>query len=160
MNNNFSRQLKEAISFSMEESIRLGTNYIGTGHLLLGLIKENRNNAIEIFKSHLAELPELKKEIEKVIEIENDRRMDTEGKARVSKFSFKLNKGVALNKSAEKAIHESVSEAKKYESPRVEVEHLLLAILKNVENIETKILNRIGIDYDIATLQILQIGTN
>ena len=47
MDNNFSAQVKEIISFSREEALRLGNDFIGTEHLLLGLIREGENTAIQ-----------------------------------------------------------------------------------------------------------------
>ena len=51
MDNNFSAQVKEIISFSREEALRLGNDFIGTEHLLLGLIREGDNTAVRILKS-------------------------------------------------------------------------------------------------------------
>ena len=64
MDNNFSTQVKEIISFSREEALRLGNDFIGTEHLLLGLIREGENTAIKILKSFNVDLYELRKEIE------------------------------------------------------------------------------------------------
>ena len=64
MDNNFSSQVKEIISFSREEALRLGNDFIGTEHLLLGLIREGDNTAIRILKSFNVDLYELRKEIE------------------------------------------------------------------------------------------------
>jgi ATP-dependent Clp protease ATP-binding subunit ClpC len=63
MDNNFSAQVKEIISFSREEALRLGNDFIGTEHLLLGLIREGDNTAIRILKTFNVDLYELRKEI-------------------------------------------------------------------------------------------------
>ena len=51
MDNNFSAQVKEIISFSREEALRLGNDFIGTEHLLLGVIREGENTAVKILKT-------------------------------------------------------------------------------------------------------------
>ena len=67
MDNNFSTQVKEIISFSREEALRLGNDFIGTEHLLLGLIREGDNTAVRILKSFNVDLYELRKEIEMAV---------------------------------------------------------------------------------------------
>ena len=67
MDNNFSAQVKEIISYSREEALRLGNDFIGTEHLLLGLIREGENTAIRILKSFNVDLYELRKEVEMAV---------------------------------------------------------------------------------------------
>jgi len=64
MDNNFSAQVKEIISYSREEALRLGNDFIGTEHLLLGLIRDGENTAIKILKQLNVDLYELRKEVE------------------------------------------------------------------------------------------------
>jgi len=64
MDNNFSAQVKEIISFSREEALRLGNDFIGTEHLLLGVIREGENTAVKILKNLNVDLYELRKEVE------------------------------------------------------------------------------------------------
>jgi len=106
--------MKEIISFSRDEAERLGNDYIGTEHLLLGLIKEGDNAAVRILKSFHVDIKEMQDAIE---------------------LSVKSNKGyqkaLPLNDSAEQTIHGAVSEAKTLKSKKVEPEHLILSILNN-----------------------------
>jgi len=67
MDNNFSSQVKEIISYSREEALRLGNDFIGTEHLVLGLIREGENTAVKILKSLNIDLYELRKEIESAV---------------------------------------------------------------------------------------------
>src|ERR1700749_1519541 len=67
MDNNFSAQVKEIISYSREEALRLGNDFIGTEHLLLGLIREGDNTAVRILKSFNVDLYELRKEVEMAV---------------------------------------------------------------------------------------------
>lgn len=136
MDNNFSAQVKEIISFSREEALRLGNDFIGTEHLLLGLIREGENTAIKILKQLNVDLYELRKEVELAV------------KDKTGKNIANIN-SLPLTRQAEKVIRVTVLEAKALKSPLVETEHLMLSILKNKENIATQILNQFEVDYDI-----------
>ena len=136
MDNNFSTQVKEIISFSREEALRLGNDFIGTEHLLLGLIREGENTAIRILKSFNVDLYELRKEVENAV------------KDKTGKNIANIN-SLPLTKQAEKVIRVTVLESKALKSATVETEHLLLSILKNKENIATQILNQFDVDYDL-----------
>ncbi len=136
MDNNFSAQVKEIISFSREEALRLGNDFIGTEHLLLGMIREGENTAVKILKSFNVDLYELRKEIEMAV------------KDKTGKNVANIN-SLPLTKQAEKVIRVTVLEAKALKSNTVETEHLMLSILKNKENIATQILNQFDVDYDL-----------
>src|ERR1700709_2882575 len=135
MDNNFSAQVKEIISFSREEALRLGNDFIGTEHLLLGLIREGDNTAVRILKSFNVDLYELRKEVELAV------------KDKTGKNIANIN-SLPLTKQAEKIIRVTVLEAKALKSPLVESEHLMLSILKNKENAATQILMQYDVDYD------------
>ena len=136
MDNNFSAQVKEIISYSREEALRLGNDFIGTEHLLLGMIREGDNTGIRILKSFNVDLYELRKEIEQAV------------KDKTGKNIANIN-SLPLTKQAEKVIRVTVLEAKALKSTTVETEHLMLSILKNKENIATQILNQFDVDYDL-----------
>ncbi|WP_430901770.1 MULTISPECIES: ATP-dependent Clp protease ATP-binding subunit [unclassified Paraflavitalea] len=136
MDNNFSAQVKEIISFSREEALRLGNDFIGTEHLLLGLIREGENTAVRILKSFNVDLYELRKEVELAV------------KDKTGKNIANIN-SLPLTRQAEKVIRVTVLEAKALKSPTVETEHLMLSILKNKENVATQILNQFDVDYDL-----------
>jgi len=114
MDNNFSAQVKEIISFSREEALRLGNDFIGTEHLLLGLIREGDNTAVRILKSFNVDLYELRKEIELAV------------KDKTGKNIANIN-SLPLTKQAEKVIRVTVLEAKALKSTTVETEHLMRA---------------------------------
>ncbi len=145
MDNNFSAQVKEIISFSREEALRLGNDFIGTEHLLLGLIRDGENIAIKVLKQLNVDLYELRKEIELAV------------KDKTGKNIANIN-SLPLTKQAEKVIRVTVLEAKALKSPLVETEHLLLSILKNKENIATQILNQFDIDYDVFRNELGMVG--
>jgi ATP-dependent Clp protease ATP-binding subunit ClpC len=136
MDNNFSAQVKEIISFSREEALRLGNDFIGTEHLLLGVIREGANTALQVLKNLNIDLQELRKEVELAV------------KDKTGKNIPNIN-SLPLTRQAEKVIRVTVLEAKALKSPTVETEHLMLSILKNKENIATQILNNFEVDYDL-----------
>jgi ATP-dependent Clp protease ATP-binding subunit ClpC len=136
MDNNFSTQVKEIISYSREEALRLGNDFIGTEHLVLGLIRDGENTAIKVLKNMQVDVYELRKEIELTI------------KDKTGKNIANIN-SLPLTKQAEKVIRITVLEAKALKSSYAESEHLMLSILKNRENIVTQILNQFEVDYDL-----------
>ena len=146
MDNNFSTQVKEIISFSREEALRLGNDFIGTEHLLLGLIRDGDNTAIKVLKQLNVDLYELRKEVELAV------------KDKTGKNIANIN-SLPLTKQAEKVIRVTVLEAKALKSPLVETEHLMLSILKNKENIATQILNQFDVDYDLFRNEIGMVGS-
>ncbi|MBX2922693.1 MAG: ATP-dependent Clp protease ATP-binding subunit [Chitinophagaceae bacterium] len=147
MDNNFSTQVKEIISFSREEALRLGNDFIGTEHLLLGLIREGENMGVKILKNLNVDLYELRKEVELAV------------KDKTGKNIANIN-SLPLTKQAEKVIRVTVLEAKALKSPTVETEHLMLSILKNKENIATQILNQFDVDYDLFRNELGMVKSN
>lgn len=147
MDNNFSSQVKEIIAYSREEALRLGNDFIGTEHLLLGLIREGDNTAIKVLKHMNVNISELRKEVELAVK-------DKSGK------NFGNINNLPLTKQAEKVIRVTVLEAKSQKSQTVETEHLLLSILKNKENVATQILNQFDVDYDLFRNDLGMVGTS
>lgn len=148
MDHNFSPQVKEIISFSREEALRLGNDFIGTEHLVLGMIREGENTAIKILKQLNVDLYELRKEIELTV------------KDKTGKNIANIN-SLPLTKQAEKVIRVTVLEAKALKSPQVETEHLMLSILKNKENAATQILNnQFDVDYDVFRNELGMVKSN
>ena len=136
MNKRFSFQVKKVISLSREEAIRLGHDYIGTEHLLLGLIKDNDNLAVKVLDSFEIDLVELTYKIE---EATPNRRAD----------SAALNVGnIPLNKQAEKVLKVTLLEAKTFRNEEIAPEHLMLSILKHGDNLASRILTDFDLDYD------------
>lgn len=131
----FSPRVKDVISYSREEALRLGHEYIGTEHLLLGLIREGEGMAIKILKSLNINLVELRKSVEGAV------KATTGNNANIG--------NIPLTKQAEKALKITYLEAKIFKSDIIGTEHLLLAILKDEDNIATQILNQYGVNYDI-----------
>jgi ATP-dependent Clp protease ATP-binding subunit ClpC len=132
----FSPRVKDVITYSREEALRLGHDYIGTEHLLLGIIREGEGMAIKILKSLGLSTTELRKSIENSIKGNS---------GSVANLS-----NIPLTKQAEKALKITYLEAKLFKSEVIGTEHLLLAILKDDDNIATQILSQYGVTYEIV----------
>ena len=146
MDSNFSIKVREIISYSREEALRLGNDFIGTEHLLLGLIRDGEGLAIRILQSMNVDLHDLRKDIEYAI------------KGKGTATDAKIN-SLPLTRQAEKVIRITVLEAKALRHNTVESEHLMLSILKNKDNPAAQIMNNnYAVDYDRfkSELSILQ----
>ncbi len=132
----FSPKVKEVISFSREEALRLNHDYIGIEHLLLGLIREGEGLAIKTLRSLDVDPVMLRKTIEDAI------------KDKVAKGNFNPN-NLPLTKQAEKVLKITVLEAKVMKSDVIGTEHLMLSILKNKDNLATQLLNQYDVDYEV-----------
>ena len=130
----FSPRVKDVITYSREEALRLGHEYIGLEHLMLGMIRDGDGMAIKLLKNAQVNLQDLRKIIEG--------NLGTSSK-RISNLS-----NIPLIKQAEKALKLTYLEAKSFKSNEIGTEHLLLCILKDNDNIVTKSLSKFGINYD------------
>ncbi len=135
MDENFSPRVKDVISYSKEEALRLGHDYIGTEHLMLGLIREGEGIAIEILGSLGIDLPAFRKKIESV----------SKGNL-TTRVSRRAN--LPLTRQAEKALKTTFLEAKLFKSCVIGTSHLLLCILRNEDDPVSRILKQSGVDYD------------
>jgi ATP-dependent Clp protease ATP-binding subunit ClpC len=140
MDSKFSPKVREVISFSREEALRLGHNYIGIEHIILGLIRDGGGLAIRVLKSLDVDIQELRNAIENSIK----------GKNQANEQSFQNYSGdLKLTTQAEKILKITLLEAKVTKSSQIGTEHLLLSILKNKDNIVTQILKKYEVDYDV-----------
>ncbi len=133
----FSPRVKDVITFSREEALRLGQDFIGVEHLLLGIIREGEGMAIEILKRLGVDPMELRKHIERSISDAGSEKSDRSG-------------NIPLVKQAEKVLKITYLEAKVFKSGMIGTEHLLLSMLKNEDNVATRVLNKMNIDYELV----------
>ena len=77
MDNNFSTQVKEIISYSREEALRLGNDFIGTEHLVLGLIRDGENTAVKILKTLHVDVYELRRKLSLLLRIKQAKILQT-----------------------------------------------------------------------------------
>ncbi len=137
MDNQFTQRVSEILLFSKEESDRLGNNYVGTGHLLLGIIREGDNKAVSILQSLYVDLKKLK------LILEDELRGQVASPVRENFFGSDKD----LDKKASKVMKLSILEAKLLKSPEVDTEHVLLAIMKDNENKAAEILESQEVTY-------------
>lgn len=135
MDDNFSQKVKDVIAYSKEEAIRLGHDFIGTEHLVLGLLRKGEGSAIDILIALDINLDLLRKKIEALNPVSTMFAQNQE----------KLN--LHLTKQAEKALKTTFLEAKLFKSSAVETVHLLLCILRNENDPTTKLLETFDINY-------------
>ncbi|MCH3885694.1 ATP-dependent Clp protease ATP-binding subunit [Tenacibaculum aquimarinum] len=136
MDDNFSPQVRDVITFSKEEALRLGHDFIGTEHLLLGLIRKGDGKAIDILTAFDIDLSLVRTRLEKLNPINPSITPSNEKKS------------LHLTRQAEKAIKTTFLEAKLYQSVAIDTAHLLLCILRNENDPTTKLLQKQDINYD------------
>ena len=133
----FSNRVKEVISLSREEALRLGHDYIGTEHLLLGMIREGEGVAVSLLKKLGVSLDELRTSVEQA----------TRGTAT---GNVKNLANIPLTRQSEKVLKITYLEAKIFKSQLIGTEHLLLSILRDEDNIATQILEKFDVNYDVV----------
>lgn len=130
----FSPRVKDVISFSREEALRLGNDYIGVEHLLLGMIREGDGKAIKLLQEFNLDLRQIRKEIENTL-------------TRSSSMVANNLTNIPLVKQAEKVLKITYLEAKLFKAKMIGTEHLLLSMLKEDDSVACRILNKYGIIY-------------
>jgi len=133
MKNNFSSRVQMVIQFARDEALRLGHDYIGTEHLLLGLIREGEGIAIEILHALGCDLEEIKTAVEDA--------------GRVSGDTMTIG-NIPFTKRAEKILKSAYVEADRHKSDIIGTEHLLLALVKEKEGLAAQILKSFGVTYE------------
>lgn len=131
----FSNRVKEVISLSREEALRLGHDYIGTEHLLLGMIREGEGVAVSILKKLGVPLDELRNAVERAVK-------------GTANHNVKNLANIPLTRQSEKVLKITYLEAKIFKSQLIGTEHLLLSILRDEDNIATQILQKFDATYD------------
>ncbi|MDH3322527.1 MAG: AAA family ATPase, partial [Flavobacteriaceae bacterium] len=136
MDDNFSPKVKDVIAYSKEEALRLGHDFIGTEHLLLGILRKANGEAYEILNTFELNFKALRTKIESLHP--------------TNAISTNLNnkKSLHLTKQAEKALKTTFLEAKLFKSEAISTAHLLLCILRNENDPTTKVLHKFDVYYD------------
>ncbi len=135
MEGNFSSRVNDVIKLSREEALRLGHDYIGTEHLLLGIIRDGEGIAVKVLRNLDVDLYKLKKGIEETVRPSG---------------STITSGNIPLTKQAEKVLKITYLEAKLYKSQKIGTEHLLLSLLRDEENIAAQILEQFNVNYDLV----------
>lgn len=139
MDGNFSERVQDVIRLSREEALRLGHDYIGTEHLLLGIIREGQGMAVRILRNLDCDLVKLKKAIEDTV--------------RTSGGTLTIG-NIPLTKQAEKVLKITQIESKIYKSDVIGTEHILLSLLRDEDNIATQILHQFNVTYENARAEL------
>ncbi|NNC33405.1 MAG: ATP-dependent Clp protease ATP-binding subunit [Croceitalea sp.] len=137
MDDNFSPRVKDVIAYSKEEALRLGHDFIGTEHLMLGLLRDGNGKAINILDALDVDLDHLRRKVE-ILSPANP----NSGSAQKDK------KNLHLTRQAERALKTTFLEAKLFQSSSINTAHLLLCILRNENDPTTKLLHKLQVDYD------------
>ncbi|MBC7747489.1 ATP-dependent Clp protease ATP-binding subunit [Flavobacterium xanthum] len=143
MDDNFSPRVKDVITYSKEEALRLGHDFIGTEHLMLGILRDGNGKAIQILNNLDVDLDHLRRKVEILSPASPGVEVNVE------------KKNLHLTRQAERALKTTFLEAKVFQSTSISTAHLLLCILRNENDPTTKLLNKLKIDYDIAKEQYL-----
>lgn len=141
MDANFSVKVKDVITYSKEEALRLGHDYIGVEHLLLGIIREGNGLAIKILKSLGVDAKELRAKLEEA--------------TKSGEVSTNYMANIPLIKQAEKVLKITYLEAKMFKNNVIGTEHLLLSILKEENNVASKVLNQLNVTYNDVKEEIM-----
>jgi len=133
----FSNKVKDVISYAREEALRLGHDYIGTEHLMLGMIRDGAGPGINLLLRTGVSLEQLKQNIENST-VSTSKGLD----------ETKQLQNIPLTKQAEKVLRLTYLEAKYFKTNLVETDHLLMAILRDEDNVATQILEKYQVYYD------------
>jgi ATP-dependent Clp protease ATP-binding subunit ClpC len=136
MDDNFSPKVKDVIAYSKEEALRLGHDFIGTEHLMLGILRKGKGEAYDILKTFELNFSALRKKIELLHE------------AGTAAAEVNDKKSLHLTKQAEKALKTTFLEAKLFKSDAISTAHLLLCILRNENDPTTKVLHNFDVFYE------------
>jgi ATP-dependent Clp protease ATP-binding subunit ClpC len=149
MDDNFSPRVKDVIAYSKEEALRLGHDFIGTEHLMLGLLRDGNGKAIDILNSLNVDLNQLRRKVE-ILSPANPGAVVTSNEK----------KNLHLTRQAERALKTTFLEAKLFQSTSINTAHLLLCILRNENDPTTKLLNKLKVDYDNVKEEFKSMITN
>jgi ATP-dependent Clp protease ATP-binding subunit ClpC len=141
----FSQRVKDVLTYSREEAMRLGNDYIGLEHLLLGILREGEGLAVQIMIYFGLDLQLMRKTIEMSI-------------ANPDKSTKKL-ENIPLVKQAERALKITYLEAKMFKSELIGTEHLLLSILKDEDNLVSRTFKKYGLEYSMVKDELKTITT-
>jgi len=140
MDENFSPRVKDVINYSKEEALRLGHDYIGTEHLLLGLIREGEGSGFRILRDLGVNTQALRKKIETV-------------NAPNISGTIQPGRNLPLTRQAEKALKTTFLEAKQFRSTIIRTSHVLLCILRNEDDPTSRILAQFNVDYETVKME-------
>ncbi|PTL35986.1 ATP-dependent Clp protease ATP-binding subunit ClpC [Candidatus Methylomirabilis limnetica] len=134
----FTERARKVIILAREEAIRLGHNFVGTEHLLLGLIREGDGLAVAILKKLNVNISAVKGEIEKIVSAGSE---------------FSPAGEIPFTPQAKKVLEYAISEARSLGHNYIGTEHLLLGLIREGEGIASLVLRDFGVSVASAKAQ-------
>ncbi|HUE77464.1 MAG TPA: ATP-dependent Clp protease ATP-binding subunit [Longimicrobiales bacterium] len=148
MNYNFTDRVRKVLAMAREEAIRLQHDYVGTEHILLGLIREGEGVAAAVLMNLNVDLEQIHERIEESVK---------KGKATIALGEL------PYTSRAKKVLEYAMAEARELNHSYVGTEHLLLGLLREEKGIAAQVLNSLGLSLDEArgeTLKLLGSDVN
>ncbi|MDZ7270615.1 MAG: ATP-dependent Clp protease ATP-binding subunit [candidate division KSB1 bacterium] len=139
MRNNFSQRVQRVIQLARDEARRLGHDHIGAEHLLLGLIREGEGLAVTILQRLGCDLDEIRTAVEDALGVTGE--TTTYG-------------NIPFTRRAEKVLKMAYNEAERYRSDIIGTEHLLLALVKEREDIASQVLHTFDVTYEAVAQEL------
>ncbi len=134
MNGMFTDRVKKVMQIAREESVRLGNDYVGTEHLLLGMVKEGDGVGITVLKNIGTDLETIVQNIEESITS--------------SGGAMTIGQMLPFTPRAKKVLENASVEARNMSHKYIGTEHLLLALIRDTESSASTALTSTGLDYD------------
>lgn len=142
MQERFTERVRRVIALARQEAIRMHNDYIGTEHILLGLIKEGEGVAAAVLINLGINLDELRRAVENAINFGTKTLVLGE---------------IPLNQEARSALNWAVDEARRMNHSYIGTEHILLGLIREERSIASQILQSLGVDLDIARQETIRI---
>jgi ATP-dependent Clp protease ATP-binding subunit ClpC len=137
MINNYSEKINQIIQYSKEEAIRLNNDYIGPEHIMLGIIRDGDNAALNVLRDRChVDIPTFREQIEARLRNEGDGVLMYGGR------------DVTLNDKSSGVLRLCILESRLMRRKMADAEHLLLAIMKQRDNLPARMLEDYGVKYD------------
>ena len=140
---NFTERVRKVLAMAREEAARLHHEYVGTEHILLGLIREGEGVAAAVLQNLSVDLDEIQQKIE-----------DTVKKGKASQTT---GPDLPYTSRAKKVLELAMSEARELSHSYVGTEHLLLGLLREEKGIAAQVLTDAGVNLDAARAETLRL---
>ena len=146
MNYNFTDRVRKVLAMAREEAIRLQHDYVGTEHILLGLIREGEGVAAAVLTNLNVDLEQIHERVEESVR---------KGKATIALGEL------PYTSRAKKVLEFAMAEARDFNHSYVGTEHLLLGLLREEKGIAAQVLNSLGVTLEEARSETLKVlGTD
>jgi ATP-dependent Clp protease ATP-binding subunit ClpC len=142
MNYNFTDRVRKVLAMAREEAIRLQHDYVGTEHILLGLIREGEGVAAAVLMNLNVDLEQIHERIEESVR---------KGKATIALGEL------PYTSRAKKVLEYAMAEARELNHSYVGTEHLLLGLLREEKGIAAQVLNSLGVSLEEARAETLKL---